>query len=70
MNISGCLRQPEIIPVNLIDHHYLVGKSRRLKEGPVGSRWYELPVPDRKKTCQGQNRKNRNYKENLGKRME
>ena len=67
MNISGCLRQHEIIPVNLIDHHYLLGKSRGLQEGPVDSRWYELPVPDRKKTCKGQNSKNRQHRENLGK---
>ena len=36
---------------------YLVGKSRRLKEGQIDSRWYELPVPDKEKTCQRQNKK-------------
>jgi len=36
---------------------YSVGKSRGPKEGPIDSGWYELPVPDKKKTCKGQNKK-------------
>jgi hypothetical protein len=70
MKFSGCPSQQEIIPVNLIDHHYLVGKSRGLQEGPVNSRWYEMPVADRKNTRKGQNPKNRKHKVNLGKGME
>ena len=46
---------------------YLVGKSRRLKEGQIDSRWYELPVPDKEKTCKRQNKKSWHYNDNLDK---
>ena len=46
---------------------YLVGKSRGLKEGQIDSRWYELPVPDKKKTCKRQNKKSWQYDNNLDK---
>jgi hypothetical protein len=47
-----------------------VGKSRGSKEGPITSRWYELPFLDKKKTCKGQNKKSRQHNNNLNKRME
>ncbi len=50
--------------------HYPVGKSRGLKEGPIGSRWYELPVPDKKNTGKGQNKKSRQHIDHPDKRME
>ena len=50
MKYSGFLRQYEIIQMDWMGLDYLVGKSRGLKEGQIDSRWYELPVPDKKKT--------------------
>jgi hypothetical protein len=46
---------------------YLVEKSRRLKEGQIDSGRYELPVPDKKKTCQRQNKKSRQLNGDLEK---
>jgi hypothetical protein len=69
MKISDCLGQYGIIQVDLMGRHYLVGKSRGPKEGPIGSRWYELPVPDQEKTGKGQNKKSRQHNDNLDKRM-
>jgi hypothetical protein len=46
---------------------YLAGKPRGLKEGPIGSRWYELPVPDKKKTYKGQNKKSGQHNNYLDK---
>jgi len=40
-----------------MDRDFLVGKSRGLKEGQIDSQWYELPAPDKKKTCKRQNKK-------------
>ena len=48
---------------------YLGGKSRGSKEGPIGSGRYELPVPDKKKTCKRQNKKSWQYNDNLDKWM-
>jgi hypothetical protein len=65
--ISDCLRQYETIQMDGIGRDYLVGKSRGSKEGPMGSRWYELPVPGKKKTCKGQDKKSRQHNDNLDK---
>ena len=61
MKFSGCLRQYEIIQVNWIGRDYLVGKSRGLKKGQIDSGRYELPAPEKKKTCKGQNKKSRQH---------
>ncbi len=53
-----------------IGRDYLVEKSRGLKEGQIDSRWYELPVIDKKKTCQRQNKKSWQHHGNLDKWME
>jgi hypothetical protein len=47
-----------------------VGKSRRFKKGQIDSGRYELPAPEKKKTCKGQNKKSRQHNNNLDKRME
>ena len=52
---------------NWIGRDYLVGKSRGLKEGPIDPGRYELPVPDKKKTCKRQNKKSRQHNGNLDK---
>ena len=70
MKFSGCLRQYEIIPMDWMGRDYLVGKSRGPKEGPIDSGRYELPVPDKKKTCKGQDKKSRQHNDNLDKRVE
>ena len=49
---------------------YSVGKPRGPKEGPIDSERYELPAPDYKKTCKGQNEKGWQHKGNLDKWME
>ncbi len=69
MKFSDCLRPCEIIPMNWIGRDYLVGKSRGLKEGQIDSRWYELSVPDKKKTCQRQNKKSGQHHGNPDKWM-
>ena len=61
--------QYEIIPMNWMGRDYLGGKSRGSKEGPIGSGRYELPVPDKKKTCKRQNKKSWQYNDNLDKWM-
>jgi hypothetical protein len=43
--------------INRRDRDYSEGKSRGLKKGPIDSWWYELPFPDKKKTCKKQNKK-------------
>jgi hypothetical protein len=53
-----------------IGRNYSEGKSRGSKEEPMGSRWYELPVPGNKKTCKGQDKKSRQHNDKLDKRME
>jgi hypothetical protein len=70
MKFSGGLRQYEIIQVNWTGRDYLVGKPRGFEEGPIDSRWYELPVPDKKKTCKRQNKKRWQHNGNLDKWME
>ena len=37
--------------------------------GPIDSGCYELPVPDKKNACKGQNKKSRQHNDNLDKRM-
>jgi hypothetical protein len=69
MKISGCLRQHEIFQVSCIGRFYSVGKTRGPKEGPIHSGRYELPLPDYKETCKGQNKKSRQHKAYLDKRM-
>jgi len=44
-----------------------MGKSRGSKEGPMGSRRYELSGPDKKKTGEGQDKKSRQHNDNLDK---
>jgi len=46
---------------------YSVGKSRGPIEGRIDSGRYELPVPDKKKACKGQNKKSRQHHGNLDK---
>jgi hypothetical protein len=50
-----------------IGRDYLVGKSGGPKKGPIDTWWYELPVPDKKKTCKRQNKKSRQHNGNLDK---
>ena len=62
MKISGFLRQHEIFQVSCIERFYSVGKTRGPKQGPIHSGRYELPFPDDKETCKGQNKKSRQHK--------
>ncbi len=49
---------------------YSVRKSRGLKEGQIDSGRYELPVPDKNKTCKRQNKKSWQHNGHLNKWME